>query len=178
MMKNIVLIGFMGTGKTAVGRRLAQRLRREFIDTDARIEEITGKTITQIFARDGVVRFRSEEALLVKKLAGREGLVISTGGGLVLDPENVRLLRQNGVLVAVTAAPEVIFDRVKSKRSRPLLLKGDLQELIQTLLKEREGVYDVAEFTVDTSSCGVDWAVEQIVHYLSERNLLNENCTG
>ena len=106
MRKNIVLIGFMGTGKTAVGRRLARRLKRKFVDTDAEIEKITGKTIAQIFARDGATRFRSEEALLVKKLAPKEGLVISTGGGLVLNPENVRLLRENGIFVALAADPD------------------------------------------------------------------------
>lgn len=171
-MKNIVLIGFMGTGKTAVGRRLAQRLGREFIDTDAEIERVTGKTVAQIFAKDGVTRFRSEEALLVKKLAGREGLVISTGGGLVLNPENVRLLKENGVLIALTAAPEVIYQRVKNKKNRPLLLKGDLRERIDSLLKEREGAYDVAEYTVDTGILSLDEAVEGIVRFLEERNYL------
>lgn len=171
-MKNIVLIGFMATGKTAAGRRLAQRLKRKFIDTDAEIEQVTGKTVAQIFARDGAIRFRSEEALLVKKLAAGEDLVISTGGGLVLDPENVRLLKENGVLITLTAAPEVIHRRVKNKKNRPLLSKGDLRERIDSLLKEREGVYDVAEFTVDTGACSVDGAVDQIVRYLSERKYI------
>lgn len=168
-MKNIVLIGFMGTGKTTVGRRLAQRLNWAFIETDAEIEAVTGKTVSQIFARDGEIRFRSEEALLVKKLAGREGLVISTGGGTVLNPENVRLLKEKGVLIRLTASPEVIYRRVKNKRNRPLLLKGELKQRIRELLKERDGVYDVADYTVDTGVCSVDEAVEQILLYLSER---------
>lgn len=172
MKKNIVLIGFMGTGKTAVGRKLAIRLKRKFIDTDAEIEEVTGKTIARIFAQDGIIRFRSEEALLVNKLAGREGLVIATGGGLVLDPENVRLLKENGVLIALKAAPEVIYHRVKKKKNRPLLMKGELMATIQSLLKEREGAYDVAEFTVDTGICGMGETVEQIVKYLSERKAI------
>lgn len=171
-MKNIVLIGFMGTGKTAAGRRLAQRLRREFVDTDAEIEKVTGKTVAQIFARDGAVRFRSEEALLAKKLAGRRGLVVSTGGGMVLNPENVRLFKENGILIALTADPEVIMGRVKSKKSRPLLAKGDLREVVEGLLKEREGVYDVAEFTVDTGKFSVDEVTEKIIRYLSERNYI------
>lgn len=171
-MKNIVLIGFMGTGKTAVGRRLAQRLKRKFIDTDAEIEEVTGKTIARIFARDGAIRFRSEEALLVKKLAGREGLVISTGGGLVLNPENVRLLKENGVLITLTAEPGVIHRRVRNNINRPLLLKGDLRKRIESLLKEREGAYDVAEFTVDTGVCSADGAAEKIVRYLYERKYI------
>jgi len=166
--KNIVLIGFMGTGKTAVGRRLAWRLKREFVDTDREIEKITGKTIAQIFAKDGEVRFRSEEALLTKKLAAREGLVISTGGGLVLNPENARLLGENGVFVALKASPEVIYQRLKNKKNRPLLLKGDLKERIKTLLAEREEVYGrLAACTVDTGEVSVDEAVERIVSYLS-----------
>ncbi|NLI11372.1 shikimate kinase [Pelotomaculum propionicicum] len=168
-MKNIVLIGFMGTGKTSVGRRLAQRLGRDFVDTDAEIEAVTGKTITQIFARDGVVRFRSEENLLVKKLAVRENLVISTGGGLVLNPNNVRLLKENGVLIALTASPEVLYARLANKKTRPLVLKGDLKQRIAQLLAEREGAYDVADFFVDTGVSSVDGVVEQILRYLSGR---------
>ena len=170
-MRNIVLIGFMGTGKTAVGKRLAQRLRREFIDTDAEIEKVTGKTVAQIFARDGVVRFRSEETLLVKKLAQRAGLVISTGGGLVLDPENVRLLKENGVLIALKASPETIMRRVKHKKNRPLLAKGDLRESVESLLKERDGVYDVADFTLDTGERSLEEVVQEIAGYLAERKI-------
>ncbi len=168
-MKNIVLVGFMGTGKTSVGRRLAQRLRRAFIDTDMEIEAITGKTVSQIFARDGAIRFRSEEDLLVKKLAGREDLVISTGGGMVLNPENVRLLKEKGVLITLTASPEVIYSRVKHKRNRPMLLKGELKQRIRELLEERDGVYDVADCFVDTGIYSVDETVEQILLHLSER---------
>ncbi len=167
--KNIVLIGFMGTGKTAVGRRLAWRLKREFVDTDQEIEKLTGKTVAQIFAKDGEVRFRSEEALLTKKLAAREGLVISTGGGLVLNPENVKLLGENGVFIALKASPQVIYQRLKNKKNRPLLLKGDLKERIASLLAVREGVYSsIAAYTVDTGEVSVDEAVERIVSYLSE----------
>ncbi|MDD4239750.1 MAG: shikimate kinase [Desulfotomaculaceae bacterium] len=171
-MKNIVLIGFMGTGKTSVGRRLACRLKCEFIDTDAEIERLMGKTVTQIFARDGVVRFRSEEELLVKRLAGREDLVIATGGGLVLNPANLRLLKENGVLVALTASPEVIYYRVRSKKSRPLLLHKDMKSKLTELLQERENVYKAAEITLDTGACSIEGAVEQINRYLLERKYI------
>jgi len=172
MKKNIVLIGFMGTGKTAVGRRLAVKLNYKFIDTDAEIENITGKTVAQIFARDGVIRFRSEEALLVKKLARQEGLVISTGGGIVLNPENVCLLQENGILIGLAAAPEVIFERLKNKRNRPLLAKGNMKEQIVTLLEERRGAYDVAEYTVDTGAFSPEEVVGKIIHYLKEKQYL------
>lgn len=171
-MKNIVLIGFMGTGKTAVGRRLAARLGRRFVDTDAAIEEVTGKTVAQIFARDGVTRFRSEETLLAGKLSMQEGLVISTGGGMVLNPENVSCLKENGVLIALTASPEVIYQRVKNKKNRPLLQKSEMRERIEELLEERAGVYDVAEYTMDTSKANIDQTVDQILGYLKERGYL------
>lgn len=171
-MKNIVIIGFMAAGKSTVGRRLAQRLRREFIDTDKEIEKVTGKTVAQIFARDGVKRFRSEENLLVKKLVLKEGLVIATGGGIVLDPENVRLFKENGVLIALSAPPEVIYQRVKGKKHRPLLAKGDVRENIDTLMKEREIVYNTADLTVDTGNSSVDETVGRIISYLAERKFL------
>lgn len=168
-MKNIVIIGFMATGKSTVGRRLALCLKREFIDTDREIEAITGRTVAQIFARYGERRFRSEEDLLVRKLASREGLVIATGGGIVLNPENLRLFKVDGILIALTASPEVIYQRVKGKKHRPLLAKGDLREKIELLMKEREGVYGAADFTVDTGNRSVDESVGQIISYLSER---------
>lgn len=168
-MKNIVLIGFMGTGKTSIGRRLAQRLGRAFIDTDAEIEAVTGKTISQLFARFGMIRFRSEEELLVKKLAGREDLVISTGGGTVLNPENVRLLKENGVLITLTASPEVLYSRLANKKTRPLISRGDLKQKIEDLLEERKGVYDVTDYFVDTGVFSIDGVVEQILLYLSGR---------
>lgn len=171
-MKNIVIIGFMATGKSTVGRRLAHRLGRAFIDTDKEIEAVTGKTVAQIFARDGAVRFRSEEALLVKKLSAREDLVIATGGGIVLDPENVRLLKESGILIALSASPDVIYQRARGKKTRPLLTKGDLREKINALLKEREDIYKVADLTVNTGVCTVNETVEQIMAYLMERELV------
>ncbi|MDD4168676.1 MAG: shikimate kinase [Desulfotomaculaceae bacterium] len=168
MKKNIVLIGFMGTGKTSIGRRLALRLKMKFIDTDAEIENITGKSVTRIIARDGLIRFRSEEALLIKKLSLREGLVISTGGGMVLFPENVRLLKENGILIGLFASPEIIFNRLKKKKNRPLLMKGNMKEQIEALMKERHGAYDVSDFSVDTGNLSQEEAVEMIIRYLKE----------
>jgi shikimate kinase len=168
-MKNIVLIGFMATGKSTIGRRLAQRLSREYVDTDKDIEAITGMTVAQIFASDGIRRFRSEENLLVKRLAPREGLVIATGGGMVLNPENVRLLKEKGILIALTAAPDIICARVKGKKTRPLLQGGALDARISRLLKERQHLYDQADLVVDTGSCSVGETVEKIISYFAER---------
>lgn len=168
-MKNIVLIGFMATGKSTIGRRLAQRLNRDFVDTDKEIETITGRTVAQIFAKDGIKRFRSEENLLAKRLAPKEDLVIATGGGMVLNPENVRLLKEKGVLIALTAPPDIIIARVKGKKTRPLLQGGALDDRINRLLKEREYLYDEADLVVDTGHCSAGETVEKIISYLSER---------
>jgi len=172
-MKNIVLIGFMATGKTVIGRKLAGLLKREYIDTDAAIEKLTGKTVSQIFAEDGEARFRLEEKLLVQNLSKRDNLVIATGGGLVLNPENVCLLKKNGVLIALTASPEVIHERVKrNNNNRPLLSEGDLLSKIKELMHQRKHAYAAAEITIDTGKYSIDDAVKQIKFYLLERKYI------
>ena len=169
-MSNIVLIGFMGTGKTVVGRRLAVLLNKTFIDTDAEVERITEKTIVQLFAQDGAVRFRSEEALLVKKLENQDNLVISTGGGIVLNPENIISFKKNGILIGLTAPPEVIYQRVKHKRSRPLLNKGDVLSKIEELFAQRVNAYDAAEYILETGDKQIEEVVDEIVIYLRDKH--------
>lgn len=172
MKKNIVLVGFMGTGKSSLGRILARRLGYRFIDTDIAIEKITGLTVEQIFRRHGVIRFRSEENLLAKRLAGKKGLVIATGGGMLLNKENVELLSRNGVLIGLRADPDVILQRLKNKKRRPLLKKGDIRETVLKLLREREGIYDAAEFTVDTGKLSFDASLNKIHQYLKKKGYL------
>lgn len=170
-MRNIVLIGFMGTGKTAVGRRLADRLGWSFVDTDKEIENLYGKTVAQIFCRYGEVRFRSEEAILVKKLAPMRRQVIATGGGLVLNPDNVRLLQENGILIRLEADATAVYERIRGKRDRPLLNRGaDLKTSLFELMAKREGVYNMAEFSVDTGILSPWEAVESIVAYVNGGN--------
>ncbi|WP_274377591.1 shikimate kinase [Desulfotruncus arcticus] len=166
--KNVVLIGFMGTGKSTLGRQLARRIGYDFIDTDLAIEEVTGKTVEKIFRKDGPIRFRSEENLLARKLSVRSGLVIATGGGMVLNSENVNLLKQNGVLIGLKAEAEIIFSRVRNKRRRPLLRRGNLRENVERLLREREGAYDAADFTIDTGKLSFGEALNEIHSYLKQ----------
>ncbi|ACA59501.1 Shikimate kinase [Candidatus Desulforudis audaxviator MP104C] len=170
-MRNVILIGFMGTGKSAVGWRLARILDRPFLDTDSEIERLAGKPVRRIFIEDGEVRFRSEEALLCRKLAVPRGLVVATGGGVVLNPENVANLRAGGVLIGLSADPEVIYQRVRRKKSRPLL-RGNVRARIRELLEERAGAYDVAEFTVDTGMHSLPKTVGLIMEFLKERGYL------
>lgn len=167
----VVLMGFMGTGKSEVGRRLAQRLGRSFVDTDQTIEERAGKRVAAIFADDGEAAFRRFEREAVAEAASRSGVVISVGGGAVLDPENVRQLQDAGVLVHLTARPEVIVRRVGDAASRPLL-RDDPRAAITRLLAERGPAYvAAADVTIDTSERTADQVVEEIQQALerSER---------
>ncbi|SMB94692.1 shikimate kinase [Desulfonispora thiosulfatigenes DSM 11270] len=163
---NIILIGFMGTGKTAVGRRLSSILNMDFFDTDQEIETVTGMTIEQIFKKHGETRFRSEENLMVNKLANKTNCIIATGGGMVLDPVNIDILRNTGVLICLNARPEVIHDRVKRRNNRPLLKKGDTYQNIITLLKEREGLYSCSDYIIDTSDLNFDEIINEILEFL------------
>lgn len=168
MKTNIVLIGFMGTGKSSVGRRLARILGKGFVDTDEEIEKVTGLTIPEIFRKHGEIRFRSEEALAVERVAQRDNLVISTGGGVVLNPTNVRLLQQKGAIIRLTAAPEVIHTRVSKRKNRPLLHKDGSVEYIAQLLQKREKYYRCADFTIDTSHLSLNQVVTKVLNFWQE----------
>ena len=163
----IVLMGFMGTGKSEVGRRLAQRLGRAFVDTDQLVEERTGKRIAAIFAEEGEPAFRSLERDAVAEAADRGGAVVAVGGGAVLDPENVRCLREAGVLVYLTARPEIIHGRVGDGSNRPLL-GADPRAAVERLLGERGPAYAAAaDITVDTSERTADEVVGEIQQALA-----------
>lgn len=170
MEKNIVLIGFMGTGKTAVGKRLATILNREFLDSDYEVEAVTGMSISQLFNKYGEVRFRSEEKLIIQRLAEKKNVIIATGGGAILDPENIRLLAKNGILICLTARPEIIYERVKKRSNRPLLKKGDLYTTIVKLMTEREDTYKCADFCLDTSDLDFQEIIDKITMFLNNYN--------
>ncbi|HWJ02082.1 MAG TPA: shikimate kinase [Verrucomicrobiae bacterium] len=179
-LPNLVLIGFMGTGKSSIGKRLALKLGMEFVDSDLEIEALMGMSISEIWdrygERCGEVRFRSEESLVIKKLAGRVKTVIATGGGAVLKPENFAALSQSGVIITLTADPEVISLRVARKGNRPLLKGDNSPEKIREMLAKREAVYAQGDFIVDTSHITLDEAVEKIVGNLAEVGY--GNCKG
>ena len=139
---NIILTGFMGTGKSTLGRLLAERIGYEFIDTDDQIEKQINQTITELFRTQGEAAFRKLESELVEELAQKKGLVIATGGGLVLNPKNVSALSKTGQIICLTASSEEILARVsKQKNVRPLLQEEDPQAKIMKLLHQREAVY-------------------------------------
>ncbi|WP_418792332.1 shikimate kinase [Phosphitispora sp. TUW77] len=161
-MPNLVLIGYMGTGKTTVGKKLAKRLGMKFVDTDHEIERVTGTTIKDIFDKYGEIRFRSEEKAAIRRVTRDDNLIIATGGGAVLDSENIELLQQNGLLVCLEAKPEIIHERTKRKKNRPLLrTENPLQKIIK-MLAEREPFYGLASFRINTSNREIDDVVEEV----------------
>jgi shikimate kinase/3-dehydroquinate synthase len=148
---NIVLCGFMGTGKTAVGRRLAAMLGREFVDLDAEIAARYGGTVAEIFAAEGEAGFRRREREIVVERAPASGAVLATGGGVLLDPANHRDLKAGGELILLTASAKVLARRLAGDRSRPLLdHDGDLAGHIAGLLAEREAIYAPITRRIDT----------------------------
>lgn len=141
--KNIILTGFMGTGKTTVGKLLAMQLGYEFIDTDKLIEQQQGQTIPEIFQAHGETAFRQMEADLAQELASRQGLVISTGGRMMLDPANAAALSRQGYVFCLVATPEEILQRLQldTNHPRPLLAVSDPKQRIMQLLAERTEGY-------------------------------------
>jgi shikimate kinase len=170
MKNNIALIGFMGTGKTAVGRLLAERLGREFIELDALIEKKAGKTIPEIFAQEGEIAFRQLEIEATREAAAKENTVIACGGGVVLNQINIDRLRVNGVIVYFTASPEAILERTSSdKDERPLLVAEDKAAKVKALLQFRKPFYErSADITVDTSKLEVAEVVERVMAALDK----------
>lgn len=170
-MNNIILVGFMGTGKSVVGRLLAKRLKRDFVDLDRMIERQAHQTIAQIFSVEGEAGFRRRESQAVEAVSKLSDHVIAAGGGVVLDEANVERLRRSGRMVCLTARPEVILKRTTALlRTRPLLSGYPPAPRVEELLRLREPFYAKAEFTVDTSDCSVSDVVEEIVKRVGHGN--------
>lgn len=167
-MKNIVLVGFMGTGKSAVGRRLSKMLNMTYVSTDDLIEAKEGCAITEIFAKSGEPHFRKVEKEVIKEVSGLENSVIAAGGGVVLDPENIATLKKNGVLFCLNAAPEVIYMRTKKYKHRPLLNGPDPVKKIKELLNVRQELYKKADHQIDTSEKSVTEIAREICSVVSE----------
>ncbi len=149
-LQNIALIGFMGTGKTSVGRLVAEALHFEFVDTDELIEEYTGRKITEIFSKDGEPAFRALEKKVVEELAAKTKTVIATGGGLPTNPDNLTKLKSFALVVCLWASEEKIWERVRHQSHRPLLHDDDPQKKIHDLLTLRGPFYRQADVLVNT----------------------------
>lgn len=149
-MRNLILTGFMGTGKTAVGRALSHILGMKLIDIDAEIEKASGKTIPDIFRESGEAGFRELETEIIRKHAAAGGHIISTGGGAVLKEENMEALRKNGVIFCLSAEPGTILKRLSGNDDRPLLNADDRLLKIIELMEHRKPFYEKAGIMIDT----------------------------
>ena len=170
MKTSIALIGFMGTGKTVVGKALAERLGKEFIELDALIERKAGKTIPEIFQRDGEIGFRELEIEVTEEVSGKKNVVIACGGGIVLNKINIDRLRKECLIAYLTASPEVILKRTATDANeRPLLNAANKTLTVEELLRFRKPFYErAADITIDTSKLDVGSVVEQIISKVKE----------
>jgi shikimate kinase len=160
----LILVGFMGTGKSSIGRLVAKRIGFQFMDTDHHLESREGKSVAKIFSERGEAAFRDLETRTIESLAHLTRCVIATGGGAVLREENRRLLRELGFVVALSAAPEVIYERVARNDKRPLVQTENPRETIKQLLAARAEHYrEAAQFTLDTSTIPHAEAAEKII---------------
>ncbi|MGD1088241.1 MAG: shikimate kinase [Verrucomicrobiota bacterium] len=161
---NLALIGFMGTGKTSVGRMIAEQLHFDYLDTDELIQMHTGRTIADIFKTDGEPAFRALEQNVVAELASRVKTVVATGGGLPTNPVNLAGLKTHALVVCLWASPETIWERVRNQSHRPLLHDADPQKKIHELLAAREPFYRQADVLLNTELRSVREVTQQIVH--------------
>ncbi|OMF37573.1 shikimate kinase [Paenibacillus sp. FSL H8-0548] len=163
----LVLIGFMGTGKSTVSKLLAEKLGWMRVDVDEEIERSENKRISDIFAADGEASFRAIELnVLASILESGDSSVVATGGGAVLSSVNRELMLSKGFVVALKASPEQILARVKTDSARPLL-QGDAAERVNVLLEQRKHAYDFAHLSVDTTNLSADAVVEVILEQWS-----------
>ena len=160
--QNIILVGFMGTGKTTVGTLLSERTGFPLIDMDSQIEAEEGRSINDIFAQSGEPYFRQLEREMVQKLSKKSGCIISTGGGIVLNPENISDFAQSGLVVCLSASPEKLLERLKNDSTRPLLARDKQDQIIQ-LLADRKPLYEAIDFQIQTDALSPDQIAEQII---------------
>lgn len=160
---NIVLIGFMGTGKTSSGKKVAELLGMTFIDMDHVIEERENRKISDIFETDGEPFFRQLEFNLAKELSSQDNLVIATGGGIVLNQENINNFESSGKVICLSADPKSILERVAKETHRPLLEGDEKMNKILGILESRKELYSAIKNQVDTTKLDVEEVVAKII---------------
>jgi shikimate kinase len=160
--RNLVLVGFMGTGKTTIGRALAKQMNWSFVDTDVVIEREQGMTVAELFEQQGELLFRRIEADTLKRVLSASNQVIATGGGAVLAEANCEAMLQDGFVVALTADHKTIIQRVSGDQARPLL-QGNLSERVALLLEQRKTAYDFADIKMDTTNRTIEQVITTIL---------------
>jgi len=166
--RNLFLVGPMGVGKTTIGRQLANALMREFKDSDREIEERTGAAVPLIFELEGEAGFRKREAEIINELTNLQQIVLATGGGVVLNVDNRRLLRERGTVIYLQASADQLVKRTSRSKNRPLLQTENPRAKIEQLLSERSPLYEsVADLTVETGRRSVKSVLKEILKRLS-----------
>jgi shikimate kinase len=168
--QNIALIGFMAVGKSAVGRNVARKLHRRFVDLDAVIEKKQGRKVREIFDSEGEGYFRRLEKQTLREVLSENRQVIATGGGVILDSDNLQLLREKCLLIGLSASPDVLLSRVGKGAKRPLLKGTDLRARIEELLEQRQSGYAQAHATVDTGGLSIEQVVERVLAIINAAN--------
>ena len=163
-IRNLALVGFMGCGKSTVGQLVARDLGFRFVDTDSLVEERAGLPVSEIFSSEGEEVFRKLEEEVISSLAGEQALVIATGGGAILNPDNFESLKAHALLVCLWAKAESIHERTKHQRHRPLLQGEDPLDTIRKMLAEREPFYKQADVIVNTELRPQREVVAQVRH--------------
>ncbi len=163
MPRNIILIGFMGSGKSTLARILSEQLDLPIVSTDDRIEQKEGRSIADIFKDSGEASFRDLERQVVLEIANTQGVIVDCGGGVVLNPRNIEILRKTGTLVYLSCQPEEILRRVMMQPKRPLLDVLDPLAKIRELLKERKPFYEQADMTLDTSDGDLHRVAREVI---------------
>ncbi len=168
-MKNIILTGLMGAGKSTVGRALAKRRKMQFFDSDRVIEERTGVNIPTIFEIEGEEGFRDREQQVIADLVAKEGVIIATGGGSLLRKENRKALTESGIIVYLCATPRQLYSRIRYDKSRPLMQTDDPLQTLTHLLNSREQYYlDTANLIIRTGKHRVAVTIKQIENGLDQ----------
>jgi shikimate kinase len=167
---NIVLIGFMGTGKSTIGRFLAEKLAWDLVDTDHYIEKQEGMSIAELFSKQGEMYFRAAETRAIQNIMANTNQVIATGGGAVLAEENRKALKASGYVVALTASVETIIQRVGGDRIRPLL-QGKANEVVPQLLEQRKHAYDFADLTLSTDRLRIEFIAQRLLEAFHKRTV-------
>ncbi len=172
MKKNIVITGFMATGKSVVAKQLAQKLGMKYIDMDEVIAERHGMSISDIFSKYGETYFREEENKLARELSLKENKVIATGGGTMIYLENIKYLSKNGIIICLWCSPEVIEKRLDQEKNQRPLLKDDYSlSKINFLFNKRKRVYEDYMLKVDTTNLSVEEVVHKIINIIIEKNI-------
>lgn len=167
---NIYLVGMPGAGKTTVGRQLARRMQRDFIDADQEIEARTGVKIPLIFDIEGEQGFRDRESKVIVELGSRSRLVVATGGGAILRPENRTALKEGGIVVYLHATPRLLFERTRLDHNRPLLQVADPMKKIEELFAVRDPLYrEVADITINSPGGSLSHLVKQLERELQKQ---------